>query len=89
MLKTHKDHFETFKKIQQCNSLEKLIEILQISVDDRVCQDNALHFNGKYYKMNKELVLPLSEDELKAINEIKDRPVKALKRSTPEETKVI
>ena len=44
------------------------MEILKITIDEQILKENELHFNGKYYRVNKHLVEPLTEDELKQIN---------------------
>jgi hypothetical protein len=60
MLKTHKHHFDTFKKIHGSKTLLDYANALGLSSEELFDQglDPAyfLHFEGTYYRKNKHIV---------------------------------
>jgi hypothetical protein len=57
MLKTHKHHFDLFKKIHGSKTLADYAKALEMEhLFEGLSPEYFLHFDGTYYRKNKHLI---------------------------------
>jgi hypothetical protein len=64
MLKTHKQHFDLFKKIHGAKTLMDYAAALDLeSLFEGLAPEYFSHFDGSYYRKNKGVVDVIAEKE--------------------------
>lgn len=74
MLKTHKHHFDLFKKIHGSKTLLDYAKALNMEhLFEELHQDYFYHFDGTYYKRNKHLIEAAAAEQLPTLGKQKAR----------------